>query len=394
MNQRLSIDFIGKELSSPIIVGSGPGTKSYRDILEAEKFGAGGAIIKSIGWHTDVEKTLKDRKRYRWIKGYGMYLKSTYLCEILSKQYGCKLIKEAKNSVQIPIYASVFYPALADEHDVNRWIDLVSEITNAGCDGIQLDFFYLNLKKMSDDKLIFFVNAVNKICNSTHLPVFPKLNIMMDDDLIECLLKNSLSDAYVFIDSINTEPYIDIWNDGIPLFDGQLYSSETNKSGSVIAGEPLLPFTFNMTQRLYKSTDKSLSAGGGLERWEDIIRCIMLGASTVHLTSILMRRGFKYIRDLNASINNYLDKQNVDRLSDIRGSSYLVCNDNIKIKERPIYDSVATVDYSKCNGCGICERFKVCDSFSSKPYDFIKYCDGCSFCLSLCPRNAISLVGI
>ncbi|WP_415844038.1 hypothetical protein, partial [Yersinia intermedia] len=80
MSQRLFVDFMGKKLCSPIIVGAGPSTKSCSDIIEAAKFGAGAAIIKSIGWHADVEKTLKDRKRYRWIKGYGTYLKSTYLC--------------------------------------------------------------------------------------------------------------------------------------------------------------------------------------------------------------------------------------------------------------------------------------------------------------------------
>ncbi|EEQ16969.1 Dihydropyrimidine dehydrogenase [Yersinia intermedia ATCC 29909] len=394
MSQRLFVDFMGKKLCSPIIVGAGPSTKSCSDIIEAAKFGAGAAIIKSIGWHADVEKTLKDRKRYRWIKGYGTYLKSTYLCEILSKPYGCNLIKEVKSSSDIPIYASVFYPALSNEHDIDRWIDLVSEVSNAGCDGVQLDFFYLDLRKLNDDEVCFFVDAINRICRSTHLPVMPKLNIAMDDDLIENLLKNSLSDAYVFIDSINTEPYIDIWNKGAPLFDGQLYNSQTNRSGSVVAGEALLPFTFNMTQRLYRSTDKNLSAGGGLEHWEDIIRCIMLGASTVHLTSILMRRGFKYIRDLNSSINNYLDKQHVEKISDIRGVSYSTNAGNTIIQQKPILDMRAIIDSSKCNDCGVCERFKVCDSFSVKPYDFINNCDGCTYCLALCPRNAISLIGV
>jgi len=60
--------------------------------------------------------------------------------------------------------------------------------------------------------------------------------------------------------------------------------------------------------------------------------------------------------------------------------------------------SIARVDESKCNGCGICER--VCPTLSIRVgEDFLAHvdessCTGCTACMDRCPQYAVSIISL
>lgn len=390
-DKKLSTSLGPIKLKNPFLIGAGPVSMYLDDIKRAEEEGAGGVIIKSIGWHhSDTPITPQDIRRYKWIKGYGNYLKSTYLKEILPMDYGMGLIEKSKKQCDIPIIASLFYPYLFEENSIDVWLKLFKEAEQAGADGIQIDFFYLNLKKMCETDICRMIEIINQLALSVNIPIFPKLNIRMDDDLIDSMITNCHIGGLIYLDSINVQPYIDIHNRGKPIFDGNLYDSLTGASTSVVAGEPLLPFTFNYTQILRSKTNLSLSAGGGLDKWQDIIRCLMLGANSVHLTSVFMKKGFKHIKGLKNNLNKFLDENEYNTLSDLIGISLEHYPKLIgKTKSRETLQVKTMLLENKCIQCNICENMVTCNSFKSIPYNFDQHCDGCSMCHDLCPRKAL-----
>jgi dihydroorotate dehydrogenase len=388
---RLATQFATLRLSNPIILGSGPSTDTFDDIRRGEDAGAGAVITKSIGKHAPTAFQPTDQRRYRWKKGLGCHLKSTYLKEILSLDFGCDLIRRSKESCSFPVIGSVFYPSLQTDDDVENWKSLVRAHEMAGADAVQLDFFYIDLRKLSDERIAQICSYVVAIIADASIPVFPKVNTGMDDDLIRALYGLAEAPGYIMIDSIRCEPIIDVDRGGAPIFDGLLHKE--GRSISVIAGEPLLPFTLSYTQRAARTTSRPLCSGGGLSSADHIMQCMMVGATCVHITSFLMRRGLNQIRKLCTQIERKMDQIECGDVATLIGKSL---NPSPNVSERmvmptPNLEQQVRLIVDKCIHCEICERLHVCDSFLKFPYEFDHSCDGCTMCVDLCPPGALVL---
>jgi dihydropyrimidine dehydrogenase (NAD+) subunit PreA len=193
----------------------------------------------------------------------------------------------------------------------------------------------------------------------------------------------------VYLDSLRIEPYIDIHDHGRPLYDGE--QLRRGRSRMVLAGEALLHYTLSFTQRLRRRTARPLLAGGGLSTVDDIVRCLMLGAQGVHLSSFLVRRGLGQIATLNARLRSFLEREGYAALTEIIGLAYAGSGGLV---ERPLVDRRTRLVADRCTGCGLCEQLVVCRSFQSHPYQFVGNCDGCSMCVTLCPPRALELVDV
>jgi dihydropyrimidine dehydrogenase (NAD+) subunit PreA len=386
----LETTFVGLPLTSPIVVGSCPATESLDAIRRAEDAGAGAVITKSMGSHPSTPFGPADRRRYRWVPRLGMLMQSSYLKEILSRDQGVELIRRASTACAIPIIASVFHPGWDGEGDFERWRSLCRAAEAAGAAAIQLDFFYLDFRKLTTAAVRDVRNRIDALVGSVRIPVVPKLSIDMDGDLIDAIAAESRAPGLVYLDSIRTEPYIDIYARGRPLYDGEQFRH--GRSRTVLAGESLLPFTLSLTQRLRRRTRRDLAAGGGLATPDDIVRCLMLGAQCVHVSSFLMRRGPAQITALNERLRRFLATQGYARVADVIGISYVEREGRQHIAEAPFVDRIARFIGDRCTGCGRCEELTVCRSFRTRPYEFVGNCDGCSMCVAICPPHALELV--
>jgi dihydropyrimidine dehydrogenase (NAD+) subunit PreA len=293
---------------------------------------------------------------------------------------------------RIPIIASVFHPGFANGRDVEAWASLCRAVEAAGAAAVQLDFFYLDFRKLSPAAIREVREGIDALVASVSIPVLPKLSIGMDLDLVDALADASWAPGLVYLDSIRTEPYIDIYDRGRPLYDGEQF--RRGRSRMVLAGEPLLHYTFSFTQRLRRRTRQALAAGGGLGTVDDIVRCLMLGAQCVHLSSFLVRRGLGQIAALNARLESFLAREGYERLRDIIGLAYAERDGQRALAERPLVDRRTRLQTDRCTGCGLCEQLVVCRSFQTRPYQFADHCDGCSMCIGLCPPRALELVDV
>jgi dihydroorotate dehydrogenase (fumarate)/dihydropyrimidine dehydrogenase (NAD+) subunit PreA len=163
-----------------------------------------------------------------------------------------------------------------------------------------------------------------------------------------------------------------------------------------------LPYTLGSAADVrLANLDIGLSTSFGLWYWQDMVKCILAGADTVQICRKVMTSGFKIATKWLSSLDEWLDKNGFEALSDLKGK---VLENYIKMPKIPkekavelggIPSLMASVDKETCNGCGFCEE--VCFYFAMKLQNKLarvgkSRCTGCGLCLGTCPFNSISLV--
>ena len=95
-----------------------------------------------------------------------------------------------------------------------------------------------------------------------------------------------------------------------------------------------------------------ISGIGGVSNWRDAAEFILLGATTVQVCTAVMKYGFRIVEDMIDGLSNYLDDKGFRSVNEIIGRSLPSVT---KWEELDLnYKIVASIDQSKCVGCGLC----------------------------------------
>ena len=132
----LSTSYMGFNLKNPIIVGSSGLTNSVENIIEIEKNGAAAVVLKSLfeeQINHMINKTMHNQGDTFGYPEAEDYI-SNYTRDNDIDVY-LKLIKGAKEAVDIPVIASINCVSSAD------WISFASKMQEAGADGLELNIF-------------------------------------------------------------------------------------------------------------------------------------------------------------------------------------------------------------------------------------------------------------
>lgn len=134
-----------------------------------------------------------------------------------------------------------------------------------------------------------------------------------------------------------------------------------------------------------------LSGIGGIETWIDALEYILLGSSTIQVTTGIIHYGYRIVEDLIEGLSDYMKSKNITKVSDLTGKALPnLCSTNSFDLER---QGIAQYDLDRCVGCGQC--YIVCSDAGGqclkwndekrRPQMNEDLCLSCMICSFVCP---------
>lgn len=394
-NIDLSTTVCGIKLENPFLLSSSIVGSNYDMCKRALESGWAGISVKTISLMQIDESsprfsTLKENNNNKKFLGF----KNIEQLSEHSVEENMKMIKKLKKEFPKKVIISSIMG-----RDENEWKYLTKEVTKAGADIIELNFSCPNMKHKGTGSDVGqnpeLVEKFTRIVKeNTNIPVLAKMTPNITDMCIPAIAaKKGGADGISAINTIKCITNVDI--DTLvpePQVNGK--SSLGGYSGRAV--KPIaLRYISDMTNNP-KLKDLYYSGMGGIYTWKDAVEFILLGCTSIQITTAILEYGYRIIDDLIMGLKIYMKEKNYKRIADFVGlsKSNLIKNDELDKDtiEFPIFN------YDRCIGCGRCyiscrdgghQAIKFDED--RKPTLDGRKCVGCHLCRLVCPQKAIDI---
>lgn len=304
----LETTFAGLTLKNPLVAASSGLTNSISKIRELEKAGVSAIVLKSLfeeQIENHSEKLLQITDYPEAADYVNAYISMNHVEKYLN------LIREAKKACSIPIVASI------NCYKLSNWIDFAKSIEEAGADALELNVFLINAGEYEDNKLEnTYLSIVRELKKIISIPIVVKManNIGNLPGLVGKLKALGMNGVVLF----NRFYQLDIDINKMEITSGTVFSH---------------PADFHNTLRWTAITsgrvpDIDIACSTGAHTWEDIIKGILAGASTIQLCSALYEQGLDTVGNMLTCVEEWMSQNNYESLDDFRGKlNYSNIND-------------------------------------------------------------------
>jgi dihydropyrimidine dehydrogenase (NAD+) subunit PreA len=159
------------------------------------------------------------------------------------------------------------------------------------------------------------------------------------------------------------------------------------------SGPAVRPIGLNFIASMAKNEQLGLplSGIGGVETWIDALEYILVGASTIQVTTGIMHYGYRIVEDMIEGLSDYMVERGINKVSDLVGRAL----PNLHETEAFEIDrqGITKYDLDRCIGCGQC--YIVCrdaagqaiewDAATRRPNLIEDKCLSCMLCKFVCP---------
>lgn len=387
----LSVDFLGVHFENPFCLSSSPVGNCYEMCAKCFDEGWGGVVFKTIGPKHFLIDEVSPRFDALTKEGtpFVGFKNMEQIAEHSLEQNLADLKKLKENYPNKVVIASIMGPTEED------WEELARLVTEAGADMIEMN---LSCPQMTSHAMGSDVGTNPELCRAfcqavkrgSKLPMMAKMTPNITDMVpIAKACMEGGADGIAAINTIKSICNVDLDRKiGLPIVNGK-------SSISGYSGKAVKPVALRFIQQLRTGIpDVPISGIGGIETWEDAAEFILLGATTLQVTTAVMQYGYRIVEDMKNGLEHYMEEQGVDSLKELIG----VANQNIIPAENLDRDYVVypEFDTDKCIGCGRCyvscfDGAHQAISFGEdrKPTCDHDKCVGCHLCVLVCPVRAI-----
>ncbi|MEG1935833.1 MAG: diguanylate cyclase, partial [Rikenellaceae bacterium] len=211
-------------------------------------------------------------------------------------------------------------PIIASINCTSRgeWVEFCKRMEYAGADAIELNIFHLPISKNESSSSIenSYLNIASAVVESVKIPVCVKLSSRFTNHLINELYNRGVKAVTMF--NRFWEPDFDIEKRIITSQEILSNHSEMRSNIRLIG------------QASAEIQTIDYCASTGVSTWEDIVKFILAGASTVQLCSALYRDGAHIIKNSNNKIERWMKSQSLESIGEFKGSlNFSNTTDNI-----------------------------------------------------------------
>ncbi|HAH07752.1 MAG TPA: NAD-dependent dihydropyrimidine dehydrogenase subunit PreA [Elusimicrobia bacterium] len=385
----LSVEFCGKKFLNPFMLSSSPVSNSAEMVGRSFDAGWGGVAYKTLV--TDRVPIVHPSPR---MHGYDYGDK---------KLVGLQNVEQTTDRGLKPNLLDIAYLKKHwPRHRVmasimgfsnQEWADLAKAVTDAGADMIELNFSCPHMTVegsgckvgQEHDLVEKFTTTAHKV---TDLPLIAKLTPNVTDMTIPAMAAKR--GGAVGITAINTvkglsEVGLDDWVPRPNVFGKGAISG--------YSGPAIKPIGLRFIADLaaHPELKLPLSGIGGIETWVDALEYLLVGASTVQVTTGIIHYGYRIVEDMIEGLSDYMAQKGVSRVQDLVGKAipHLHETGQFDIKRQ----GIARYDMDRCVGCGQC--YIVCrdaggfalewDEKKRRPRQVEEKCLSCMICGFVCP---------
>ena len=303
----LKTEFMGLELSGPVIAGSSGLTGNPDKIKELAENGAGAVVLKSLFEEQILAKTASEIKKGGIFDGnfvdegsfedyIAYYEKKSSISDYIN------LIKTAKSMVLIPVVASINAVSSLE------WQSFCSELAGAGADAIQLNLFVSPFDTGIGASEIeeAYVSIVKKVKASVDIPLAVKIGSSFTNpgNIVLALEKAGADSVVMFNRYFSVDFNIDTF--------------KTEAAGAAGCESDYLP-ALRWISLLSGKTSISLVGASGIYTAGTVIKFLLAGAGAVELVSAFYKNGTSASSDINNGISKWMDSNKFSSIADFKG---------------------------------------------------------------------------
>jgi dihydroorotate dehydrogenase subfamily 1 len=292
-------------------------------------------------------------------------------------------LKKAKREANIPIIASIM------GRNIEEWIKLGQMVEEAGADMIELNISGPHITEITETMGRYFggvperaAEVTSEVKNKVSIPIIAKLTPENPNlSLIAQTVKDAGADGVTIMNAvIGLE--IDIKSEA-PI----LHSSYCGW-----AGPWLRPIGLRWVSKVAQEVDIPISGLSGVVTWEDVIKYILVGSTTVQISTGLMVKGHRLISESIRGLENFMKEKGYNSIEEMRGKALKNIISLRDVYWDPLGSVIAFVDENICNGCGACVNSCFHNAINLEEGIAIinnERCEGCGLCADICPVDAI-----
>ncbi len=307
----LATSFIGLKLNSPVLIGSGPASHDVNQVLLAEEKGAGASVLKTacsekyahmrywprpryklLDWDKQIEGRSRSFSLYSYEQGYSGSLEDYW-----------EFIRISKQKANAPVIGSVF----AD--DAKDWEELAQKVEESGADAVELDISSPHRPGSLGFETTFMA-AIKAVVGAVKIPVMVKL-ASGPNVTDQAIAAEQCGAASVTLCNRIRGLDVDVESQH-PILHGY-YAG--------VGGPWAKYYTMLHVSEARKAISIPISATGGAMTGEDVLKYILLGATTVQILSVIMVNGWDSIPAINDQISEYMTRKGIASLDEIRGNA-------------------------------------------------------------------------
>jgi len=293
------------------MVASGPASHDVNQIRLAEEQKAGAIVLKTACSDKYEHMRHWPRPRYKLLDWDKQIAGRSKMFSLYSYEQGYSgtlndywnFIKACKEHATIPIIGSIF----ADE--AKDWVQMAIKVEQSGADAIELDIS----SPHRPGSLGFestFVAAIEGVVKGVKIPVLVKL-APSPEVVHQCITAQECGASAVTLCNRIRGFDLDIESQR-PILHGYFAG---------VGGPWAKYYTFRHVAEAAQAIKIPISGTGGTMSGEDVIKYVLLGATTVQILSVILINGWESIARINNEIEDYLQRKGLQSLDQIRGKA-------------------------------------------------------------------------